>query len=177
MIKRWKTKRTDYVFKCRWFEVSKNKVELPDKKIIDYFKIETPPSVMIVPVTDDNKIVMVRQYRYPVDDFFYELPCGRSDGKSMLFTAIAELEEEAGYRAEKFKELGYFVPWNGVGTEKCYVYLATGLKKTKQKLDEAEFIEVELISIKNVYKMVENNEIRDGMAIAALGLARRYLEN
>jgi 8-oxo-dGTP pyrophosphatase MutT (NUDIX family) len=176
MLERWKTLASKKVFKCRWFIVDKNKVKLPSKKAIDYFRVVTPPSVMIVAKTSSCKIIFTRQYRYPIDDFFIELPAGRTEGRSSLSAAKAELEEEAGYKAKNFKKIGEFVPWNGVGTEICYVFLATGLLKTSQKLDEAEFMEVLEIPIKKVWKMVDENKIKDGMTLAALDLARKYLK-
>lgn len=175
MLKRWKTLASKKVFKCRWFIIDKNKVKLPSQKIIDYYRVITPPSVMIVAKTESGKIIFTRQYRYPINEFSLELPAGRTDGQSPLTAAKSELEEEAGYKGRKFKKIGVFVPWNGVGTEICHVFLATKLFKTSQKLDEAEFMEVLEIPTKQVWQMISKNKIKDGMTLAALSLARAYL--
>jgi ADP-ribose pyrophosphatase len=175
MLRRWKTLASKKVFKCRWFIIDKNKVKLPNKKTIDYFRVITPPSVIIVAITQAHKIIFIKQYRYPINEFSIELPAGRTDGKSPLSAAKAELEEEAGYNAKKIKKIGEFVPWNGVGTEVCHVFLTNKLSKTSQKLDEAEFMEVLEVPVKKVWEMIDKNKIRDGMTLAALSLARRYL--
>ena len=160
---------------CPWVEMFKDRVELPNKKQIDYYKVETPISAMIVPVTGDNQLVLTKQYRYPTDEFSIEFPAGRTDDKSSIATARAELEEEVGYKAKNIQKIGEFVPWNGIGTEVCHVYLATELSKTKQKLDEAEFIEIFQSSIADFAKMINKGQIRCGMTLAAWTLAQRYL--
>ena len=175
MLKRWKTHKSKRVFHCKWYDVIKNDVELPTKEKIEYFVVKTSPSVFIVPVTKDNKIIFTKQYRYPINDFSLELPAGNSDGQNYLKAAKRELEEEAGYIPGKIERIGKFVPYNGVGSEVCYVYLARDLRKTKPKPEKTEFFEINKIPIIKAYKMVENNIINDGMTISSLFLAKKYL--
>lgn len=176
MLKRWKTLKSKKVFECPWYNINEDDFELPNKKTGKYFVIKMSPSVMVVPITSDRKIIFVKQYRYPVDGFYLELPAGNTDGKNILNTASNELEEEAGYKAKKIKRIGQFAPLNGGSSEICYLFLATDLIKAKQKLEPTEFIEVEEIPIKKAYKMIEEGEIKCGITIAALSLARKHLE-
>lgn len=177
MLKRWKTIKSKRVFHCKWYDVIKNDVELPTKEKIEYFVVKTTPSVFIVSVTKDKKIIFVRQYRYPIDRFSLELPAGNSDGQNYLKAAKRELEEEAGYTAKKIERIGKFVPYNGVGSEVCFVYLARDLQKTKPKPEKTEFFEIIKMPIKKAYRMAENNLINDGMTLASLAIARKHFKN
>lgn len=174
---KWKTLSQKIIFDSKWYQLIHNKVELPTKKIIDYYVVSTNGSAMIVPVTEKGNIIFVRQYRYPIDEITIELPCGGVEQNSHLEAATYELEEEIGYKSNNLKKIGEFQPFNGVSSETCHVYLAKNLIQTKQKLEETEFIEVLERPIEEAYKMVENNEIKDGMTLAALSLARKYLIN
>jgi ADP-ribose pyrophosphatase len=112
-----------------------------------------------------------------VDGVYYELPAGGVEkGDTVLSAAKKELEEETGYSAHKFKKIGIYAPMNGLCKEICTVFIASDLKKKKQKLESTEFIEVEEISIKKAYKMIDDNEIQCGMTLAAMSIARKHLE-
>lgn len=175
MLKRWKTIKSKKVFSCKYYHIDLNKVELPSKKLIDYYVMKINDSVLIIPVTSDNKIIFIKQYRYPVNDFYLELPAGNSDGENILKAAKRELEEEIGHKAKRIKKIGKFVPYNGVSTEISHVFLATDLVKTKQKLDQTEIFEIYQIPIKKAYQMIDENKIQDGMTLAAMAMARKYL--
>lgn len=178
MLKRWKTLKSKRVFSCPWYHVNEDDFELPNKKIGKYFITHTKPSVMILPLTTDNKIIFIKQYRYPVNHIHMELPAGSIEkGETAPKAAKKELEEEAGFITKNIKEIGKFAPINGLSSEICHVFLAKKLVKTKQKLDPTELIEVKKFSIEKAYKMVDENKIECGMTLAALSLARKYLEN
>lgn len=91
-------------------------------------------------------------------------------------TGKAELLEETGFRARRWRRLGIFHPYSGMSDEVCYVYLATGLTPGRQQLEDREFIRVVEMSIPEVYRRVEENRIQDGMSLASLLLARPALE-
>jgi ADP-ribose pyrophosphatase len=175
MLKRWKTQKSERVFHCKWYDVVKNDVELPTKEMIEYYVVDTTPSVFIVPVTEENEIIFARQYRYPIDEFSLELPAGNTDGQEQEKAARRELEEETGYRTKKLEYLGDFIPYNGVGSEKCFVYLAKELSMYKAKPEKSEFFEIFKIPIKKAYEMAENNEIKDGMTLSSLMLAKKKI--
>ena len=176
MLKRWKTLRSRKVFECPWYYINEDKFELPNKKQGKYYVVNTHNSVFILPLTSNNKILFIKQYRYPVNGFYYELPAGAVEKKDTALTsARKELEEETGFKARQFKKIGTYAPMNGLCKEICTVFIATDLEKTKQKLESTEFIEVEEISINKAYKMVDNNKIQCGMTLSAMSIARKYL--
>lgn len=176
MIKRWKTLKSKKVFECPWYYINEDKFELPDKKQGKYYTVNTHNSVIVLPLTEDNKILFIKQYRYPVDGFYYELPAGGIEkDDSILTSAHKELEEETGHKARKFKKIGTYAPMNGLCKEMCTVFIATDLEESRQKLESTEFIKVEKISIKKAYKMIDDNKIQCGMTLAAMSIARKHL--
>ncbi len=177
MLKKWKTISSKKAFECPWYYISENKFELPNKKQGKYYIVNTHNSVFVVPITKNNKILFIRQYRYPVDGFYYELPAGAVEkGDGVLTAARKELEEETGFKAKNFQKIGTYAPMNGLCKEICTVFVASDLEETKQKLEATEFIEVEEVPIKKAYKMIDNNKIQDGMTLAAMAIARKYFE-
>jgi ADP-ribose pyrophosphatase len=176
MLKRWKTLKSKKVFSCKYYNINHDRVELPSKKLIDYYPIEINDSVLIIPVTRDNKIIFIKQYRYPVNEFYLELPAGNSEGENPRKAAQRELIEETGFKTKKLTKIGEFVPYNGISSEKCFLFIAQGLIKTKSQPDETEIFEYYKIPIKKAYRMIDKGEIKDGMTLAGLCLAQKYLE-
>ena len=108
-------------------------------------------------------VVMERQYRYPIDQVVLEIPAGKLDSKEEdpETAARRELEEETGYHAKKLIPLGVFYPACAYSDEKIWMYLAKGLTKGDRHLDEDEFLDVELIPLKDLAKQVLAGEIPD----------------
>ena len=171
----WRVLKRSVAFSCPFYQIAQEEIRLPTDHIIDYYYVTIPPSVMVVPMTANGRIVLLQQYRYPIRSFSYELPGGNTEGKSPLATCKAELFEETGYRARRWKRLGTFHPYSGMSDEICHVYLATELTPGTYRLEEREFIQVTEMSIQEVYRWIERNRIRDGMTLASLLLARPYL--
>jgi ADP-ribose pyrophosphatase len=172
--KPWTTLSSKEAYKNPRYRIIHDKFILPNGKIGDYFFIDKKYSAFVIPVLD-GKIIMEKQYRYPIRKWSVELPGGDTkDGHSTLETAKEELREELGYTA-KFRKIGNFVPYNGVSREICTAYLATDLKFVGKDLEETEVIKEIEIPIKEVFAMLDNGKITDGMTIAALTLARKYL--
>jgi ADP-ribose pyrophosphatase len=171
----WKTLSSKIVHKNNWYCVKRNDVVLPNKNKATYFIVSRPGSSLIVPVKG-NKIILEKQYRYQINKWFIELPCGGvKKNSTYLKTAVAELREELGYKAKNLKSIGQFAPYNGVSNEICRVYLATGLKYIGSRLEGTELIKPLEVEIEKVYRMVDTGKIQDGMALAGLLLARKYL--
>lgn len=175
LLTHWRVLKRSVAFSCPWYHIAREKIRLPTDRVIDYYYVTIPPSVMVVPVTADRRIILLRQYRYPTRSFSYEIPGGNTGGNAALATGKQELFEETGYRARRWKRLGRFHPYSGMSDEVCYVYLATGLTAGKQRLEDREFIQVVRMPIGDVYRWVEHNRIKDGMTLASLLLARPYL--
>ena len=133
-------------------------------------------AVCVVPVTDAGEIIMERQFRYPFDEVIWEIPAGKLDSKNedVLEAAKRELREETGYSAEKFTFLGDLYPSPAILSEKIAMYLATGLCKGEQELDEDEFLDVVKVPFADVVEMIMRGEIPDAKTQTAV-LKAKYL--
>ncbi len=124
--------------------------------------IEHSGGVCILPLTDDNRVHVVRQYRYPFAKALLEIPAGKKEaGEEPLSCGVRELKEEVGAIAEEMIPLGSMLPTPAYDTERIHMYLARGLHYGNQKLDEDEFLEVETIPLTELKKMVLRGEIED----------------
>ena len=130
-----------------------------------------PGAALVLPVTNDGSIVMIRNYRFAISRTLWELPCGTlEDSEEPLSCAARELTEETGYAAGWIKPLCEFYSCPGFVTEKIYGYLAGDLTAGQQALDETEEIEIEVLADSTVRQMVDSNEIMDAKTLAALNI-------
>lgn len=149
--------------------VKKDKARLENGRIVTRELVSHPGGVCIVALNDQDQVYMVRQFRYPYHRVLLELPAGKLEpGEDPLECGKRELEEETGMTAASYENLGDFYPTVGYVDEVLYTYLATGLTKTAQHLDENEFLDVELIPLEKLYRMVMNGEIQDGKTQTAI---------
>lgn len=128
--------------------------------------------VVIVALKNDDTVLFVKQYRYPLKSVNIELPAGKLEiGENPDFAAKRELEEETGYRAKKWKSLGYINTTPGICTEKLYLYLAKDLTFVGEHPDEGEVIKCLECKLSDIHKMITNGEINDSKTICALSRA------
>lgn len=164
-----KTLKEEYKYKGKVINLKVQQVELPNGKISSREIVEHPGAVAIVPFLDDNTIILTEQFRKALDEVLIEIPAGKIDkGEAPKKCGIRELEEETGYRAEKFEYLGKIVAAPGFTDEIIYLYKATDLYKGKTNMDEDEFINLKTFTLDEVKAMVKSGEIIDGKTIAAL---------
>jgi ADP-ribose pyrophosphatase len=131
---------------------------------------------VIAAITNDNKIIMVKQFRKPMESPILEVPAGKLDGdEDPADAALRELSEETGYTAGKLEKLTEFYPSVGYTTEVLHIYLATDLKPGACHPDENEVLEVMEMDLEEVYRMVMDGKIHDGKTIAAVMMARDKL--
>lgn len=129
-------------------------------------------SAVIIPVFDDGTVALVRQYRHPAVRYLLEAPAGTlADGERPEAGAARELEEEVGVAAERLEKLSEFFVSPGFLEEKMHVYLATGLKKRQQQLEEDEILEIVRLPIAEALEMITSGEIQDAKTIIGLILA------
>jgi ADP-ribose pyrophosphatase len=172
----WKTISSKIIHKNPWWQLKHNVFQLPNGRKGNYYIVHTDGASMVVPMID-GKIILIRQYRYPINIWNWELPAGGvKKGSNYLRTAKEELEEETGFRAKKIKNIGKFYPYMGMGDEMCQVFLATDLVETKTDREDTEDIQIKKIGIKKVYQMIDKGEITDGMTITSLAIAKKYLK-
>ena len=131
--------------------------------------IEHNGGAVIAALTEDKKLVMVRQYRKPAGKVMLEVPAGKIDkGEKPLEAAVRELKEETGYTAEKVEFLTEFYPSVGYSEERLYLYLCTGLTPGETCFDENEAIEIEEIDLDRLFKMAMSGELDDAKTIIAI---------
>lgn len=157
------------VFEGRILNLRVDQVLLPNGNTASREVVEHNGGVCIVPVTPDNRVYMVRQYRYPFGELMLEIPAGKLDGDELHSDAARrELDEEIGMRAAELVYLGEVRPSVAYLTERIHVYLARGLTPTRQHLDEDEFLNVETYPLDELVEMVLNGQITDAKTAAAL---------
>ena len=129
-------------------------------------------SAVIIPVHDDSSVVLVRQYRHPAVRYLLEAPAGTlDDGERPEAGAARELEEELGLVAGRLDKLSEFFVSPGFCEEKMWVYLATELTESKQRLDDDEILDVVRLPLTDALEMITSGEIQDAKTIIGLMLA------
>ena len=129
-----------------------------------------PGAVVILPILDARRIVMIRNYRHTVEQELWELPAGTVEpNEAPIETARRELEEEAGFRAGTMTPLTEFFTSPGVLTERMFAFVATELQPVGQRLEVGERIVAEIVELDRVRRWLVNGELRDGKTIAVLG--------
>jgi len=166
--------RFDYdelVYDGRIAQVHKVGLRMPDGEVVQRDLIRYPGAAVVLPILADGAIVMIRNYRFAVDEELLELPAGLLErGEAPAACAARELTEETGYRAGKIAKLGWFYPGPGTNDELMHSFLATDLSLGKQNLEAYEQIEVEVFEETEVRQMVADGRIHDGKTIATLAL-------
>ena len=127
------------------------------------------PAVVLVPIDSDGRVVLVRQFRYPVGETLLEAPAGIiEESETPGECAQRELQEEVGFRARHLRSLGTFWTTPGFSDERMYVYVATDLEPSRLEPDHDEDIAVVPVPMSRVRAMIEKGEIQDAKTIAAL---------
>ena len=173
-----KTSSSAIVFQGKLLDVRRDKVILPNGEDAIREWINHPGAVCCIPILPNGKIGLIRQYRYSVKKVMMELPAGKLDMEETPDEcAFRELEEEIGYKAKKLTFLTNIHPAIGFANEKMWLYIAEDLKKTKQKLDLDEFLEIIPTNIGDALEMVWNGAITDVKTIIGLIWADKVLKN
>lgn len=162
---------SEYIIKRPWLTARRDKIELPDGRIIpEFYVLEYPEWVNVIAITTDGKFVMERQYRYAADSTNYEIPCGvMEQGETPLEAAMRELKEETGYGGGQWRELMCISANPTSMTNMTHCFVATGVQKVSdQHLDATEELEVHLLSRDEVLTLLQNNEIIQSLMIAPL---------
>lgn len=162
----------------RKFDFEVNQLRLPNGSVGSWECIRHPGGSMAVPVTAQGQFVLVRQYRFAMQGRLLEFPAGTVEkGETPLVTIQREIQEETGYKAATWRNLGQFPNAPGYSDEIIYAYLATDLDKLTEapQLDEDEDIEVVLMSAAELEKAILEGTPIDAKSIAAFYMAKSYL--
>ena len=171
MIRDWEILRREFIQDFRIFKIEEKQVRSPRTgKLREVQAIQFPDWVLILALTVDKKVVMVRQYRHGIERVCLELPGGLVDpaDDSPAFSARRELLEETGYRADEITLIGECFPQPAILRNKCFFYLAKNASESQaQHLDSGEDIEIIKIPLKEIPVKIENKEIDHGMVLVA----------
>jgi ADP-ribose pyrophosphatase len=166
---------TREVFHGRVFTVTVDNIREGDKTYVRDV-VHHPGSAVIVPVFADGTVALVRQYRHPTASYLLEAPAGTLDnGESPELGAARELEEELGLVAARMVKLIEFFVSPGFCEEKMWVYLATELTETAQRLEDDELIDVVRLPFSRALEMISGGEIEDAKTIIGLMLAAPHV--
>ena len=156
----------------------RDKVRLPDGKEAYREMCLHVGAVAVIPLTDDGRVIMERQFRYAHGRVFYEIPAGKLDSpdEDPTEAAARELREETGAVADRLTYLGRIDTTPALINEKIHLYLAEGLTFGERKLDEDEFLDVETASLDELFEMVMDGRIADAKTQIAVLKARAYIE-
>ena len=173
--KPWKTLSTREVYKNPWTRVREDIAEMPNGKTTIYGVIECGHCVGVLPFLDDDRVVLVRQYRYVFgENHRWEMPTGGvNPGESLEAAAHRELREEVGYDARELQHVSTYFTSKSIVQEIGHLYLGRLLTKVEAIPDETEFLEVGIFPFEWVLQMVMDSEIRDSMTVIAVLHAAR----
>ena len=171
-----KTMKSEKIYEGKMINLRVDTVELPDKKYSKREIVEHPGSVGIVAITHDGDMVLVKQFRKPVEKNLLEIPAGKIEiNEEPKETALRELYEETGYRAGNVEYLFEFYTSPGFSNEKMYLFLATELVEGEAEPEGDEYIEIQKIGLENLMDMVIKGDILDSKTIIGIYYGERYI--
>ena len=162
------------VFEGKLLHVKRDTVRLPDGETATREYIDHPGAVMIIPRLPDRKLLLERQFRYPLARIFIEFPAGKIDpGEDPATTAARELLEETGYTAERWSHIGTLHPLITYSTERIEIYTADALTFVGAKLDAGEFVEIITATLEEALTWIDRGELTDVKTMLGLLLLAR----
>ena len=155
----------------------KDTVQLPNGKPAIREVIRHVGAVGVIPITEDGKAIVERQFRYPLNRVVTEIPAGKLDSftEDRLSAAKRELEEETGYTAKEWIDMGDYYPTPAYCDERITLYLARGLALGQRHLDEDEFLNFEAVPLETLVEQIMDGTITDGKTQVAILKAARLL--
>ncbi|MBI4790194.1 MAG: NUDIX hydrolase [Chloroflexi bacterium] len=167
---------SQYLYRGKILKLRLDDVRLANKRVVVREIVEHGGAVVIVPLDEQNRVVMVRQYRSAAARELLEIPAGTlEEGEDPALCAARELKEETGYQAAQWEPLGYFYSSPGFSTEKMYLFAARQLTLAEAAPDDDEVIQVELVPLADALEKIERGEIVDAKTIVGLMRVEHHL--
>lgn len=159
------------------FSLLKENVTLDNGVTTDTEYLVHPGATAIVPMINESRVLLLKQYRHALKEYIWEIPAGTLDPEeSVINCARRELIEETGYAADCWQKLGAITPVPGYSNERIHLFLATDLQPAEQDLDQDEIIDVHEVEFSEALEMVKTGAIQDAKSIAGLFLAFEHLK-
>lgn len=172
-----KINKSRLILKGRVFNLFRDNITLVNGVTVDLDVIRHPGAAAIVAMDHDQNVILIKQYRYAVDDFIWEIPAGTLNAnESALSCARRELTEETGFSAKAWEKLSKLIPVPGYSDEQITIFLATDLRPAEQKLDQDEILNIHKIPWREALEMIHNGQIQDAKSISGLSLADHRLK-
>ena len=166
---------SEQVFDGTLLKVYRDAVRLPDGSAATREYIKHPGAVAVVPLFEDGRVLLERQFRYPHHREFIEVPAGKLDpGEPPLDTAKRELLEETGYVAAQWTRVGVIHTAIAYTDEAIEIFLARRLEERERKLDAGEFLETFSVPFEEAVEMIRDGRITDAKTVSALLLVERW---
>ena len=165
------------VYRGRFLDVRRDEVRLPDGSAAHREYIVHPGAVMIVPILDDGRLIVERQYRYPVARVMLEFPAGKLEfGEPPLECAMRELAEETGYRATEWARAGILHNAIAYSTEGIEIWFARGLSLGERALDVGEFVDVDTTTLESLEDAAQKGSLTDVKTLVGMLWLRHWRE-
>ena len=157
------------IYDGRVVRLSVDRVRLPNGNVAELEVIRHPGAAAVVPVDDEGRVLLVRQYRYAAGGWLLEVPAGKLDAdEPPEVCARREVEEETGQRPGRLVSMGWIFTTPGFTDERIWLFLATGLHPTRQRLQHDEVLTVERLPLDEAVRRAASGEIRDAKSVCAL---------
>lgn len=173
----WKTVESSKVYSTRIFDLHHHRRHHHQRGHHDFYVLEAPDWVNIIPLTENDDVVMVQQFRHGTEDFTLEIPGGMVDPEdpSPMAAARREMIEESGYDSDDIIELGKVHPNPAIQGNYCHTFLARGVRSgPKVELDTSEETEVVLVPLASIKDLIASGEITHALVIAAFSFLHVY---
>lgn len=172
----YKVVASEHLWQSHWYSLRQDRLRAPDGSEVTYTVVEKPGAVWVVPVTAQGALVLINQYRYPVDDWCLEVPAGNVEpGCDPAEMAARELREEIGGTAAQIIPVADFYTMNGIGNEIAWVFLALGVTLGQPERESTEHMELCLVPIAEALRMARTGQIKDGPSALAILLCAAEL--
>ena len=166
------------IHRGRVYNLIRENVTLDNGVTTDMEFIEHPGATAVIPMFNDSRVLLLKQYRHSLREYIWEIPAGTLDPhEKIIDCAKRELIEETGYSASGWHKLGEITPVPGYSNERIHIYLATELQPAEQHLDADEVIQVQEVEFKDALEMIGKGIIQDAKSIVGLFMASAWLKD